>query len=209
VTPEEIKKAITEGIAGAVAGIQTKITEMEQRTTEALKPLAELPTRLTALEEAATKPDPKKPEPKKGEGDPEDTGVLAKFEEMLKPLREQLDGYKQRDESAASNAKVSETVNAYLAANHPNLKGKPLERAKARLVAMNPADADAAKAAMASYREELADMGVDTKPFTAEPKKEGAVETQNLTPEQQSVARIKEIGSAKRDPLAAVGIKAV
>jgi hypothetical protein len=188
----QIAGKVGEALKPQLTALETKLTGLVDEKT---KPLAELTPRLTALEEAATAPATKA---KPGEKDKPDAdandGVLAKVQELLKPFEERFGKMDAEKQTAEQRAKTEQTVAAYLAANHPNLKGKALERAKARLIEKAPADADAVKAAMNAYREELADIGADTKPFTAEPKKEGAVDAAPKTGEEERIETIRTRG---------------
>jgi hypothetical protein len=200
-TREEIEKMVRDLLAAgqkeAAAAFENRLKQLEASQSEALKPLADLGTRLAAIEEAVTNPDPKKGEPDPKKADPNATGgdeIPAWAKDIIATIGE----YKKRDETAATTAKITSTVDAFLKSKHPNLKGKQLERARARLVSASPADESAVAQAMSAYREELADMGVDTKPFTAEPVKEGATAASNLSEEEQRIQAIRSRGPVSK-----------
>lgn len=207
-TREEIEKMVRDLLAAgqkeAAAAFENRLKQLEASQSEALKPLADLGTRLAAIEEAVTKPDPKKGQPDPKKADPNAPGAPDEIPAWAKDIIATIGEYKKRDETAATTAKITSTVDAFLKAKHPNLKGKQLERARARLVSASPADESAVAQAMNAYREELADMGVDTKPFTAEPVKEGAQANAPADPKAEQKQRIYELAKQAADPTASL-----
>jgi hypothetical protein len=202
VTPEEIKKAIADGIAGALGGIEAKIAAIESKTAEALKPVGELATRLTAVEELATKPKPDGADKKAdGKADPNAPDEIPAW---AKDIVATIGEYKKRDETAAATAKVTALVDATLKAKAPNLKGPQLDALRAHAIAAGPADEAGVIAAINAKRQELAVFGVKVEPIGADPTKEGAQPNAPADPKAEQKQRIYELAKQAADPTASL-----
>lgn len=187
---EQIKKAIADGIAGALKGLPDLIKAALPETikaalpaaiADALKPTTEavaaLGTRLEGVEKKAA--ETPKPEAKKeGEGK---TGavdidaVVAAVAKALEPKLKVVDELHAKTTKAEGDAANTARVRAWLKANRPNLPKASLESWEAKLLAANAKDEAGVAAAFEAEIKLLTPiLGADAvKPFMADFKGEG------------------------------------
>ena len=186
----QIAGKVGEALAPKLTALETKLSATIDEKT---KPVGDLANRLTAVEELATKPKPDGAD-KKADGKGDANAKPDEIPAWAKDIVATIGEYKKRDESAANTAKVTALVDATLKAKAPNLKGPQLDALRAHAIAAGPADEAGVLAALNAKRQELAVFGVKVEPIGADPAKEGATQTANLSDEEQRTEAIRKRG---------------